>query len=139
MGYLCNQLSDYSQNKEILDGRVKTLNSSLYASILYDRNNLDHKKEVARLKFPNIEFVIVNFYPFEKEYLSSGIKKNLVENWINQSIEKAKKNLVRGKDLTPFLISEINKLSKNKTLEANTALIINNALLAGKISKKFNS
>ena len=34
MGYLCNQLSDYTQNKEILDGRIKTLNSSLYASIL---------------------------------------------------------------------------------------------------------
>ena len=68
-----------------------------------------------------------------------SIEKNLIENWINKSIEKAKLNHIRGKDLTPFLISEINKLSKNKTLEANTALIINNALLAGKISKKFNS
>ena len=76
---------------------------------------------------------------FNKVPKKNSIEKNLVENWINQSIEKAKKNLVRGKDLTPFLISEINKLSKNKTLEANTALIINNALLAGKISKKFNS
>ena len=76
---------------------------------------------------------------FNKVPKKNSIEKNLVENWINQSIEKAKKNLVRGKNLTPFLISEINKLSKNKTLEANTALIINNALLAGKISKKFNS
>ena len=79
MGYLCNQLSDYTQNKEILDGRIKTLNSSLYASILYNRNNATHKKEIARLKFPNIEFVIVNFYPFKKKYLSSNIKKNLVD------------------------------------------------------------
>ena len=63
----------------------------------------------------------------------------LIDNWINKSIEKAKLNHIRGKDLTPFLIKEINALSKNKTLEANTALIINNALLAGKISKKFNS
>ena len=76
---------------------------------------------------------------FNKVPKKNSIEKKLVENWIIQSIEKAKKNLVRGKDLTPFLISEINKLSKNKTLEANTALIINNALLAGKISKKFNS
>ena len=68
-----------------------------------------------------------------------SIEKNLIEKWINKSIEKAKLNHIRGKDLTPFLISEINKLSNNKTLEANTALIINNALLAGKISKKFNS
>jgi len=76
---------------------------------------------------------------FNKVPKKNSIEKNLVENWINQSVEKAKKNLIKGKDLTPFLISEINKLSKNKTLEANTALIINNALLAGKISKKFNS
>ncbi|MDB4860986.1 pseudouridine-5'-phosphate glycosidase [Alphaproteobacteria bacterium] len=82
----------------------------------------------------NSSVLIFNKVP--KKY---SIKKNLIENWINKSIEKAKINNIRGKDLTPFLIAEINALSKNKTLEANTALIINNALLAGKISKKFNS
>ncbi|MDC1185039.1 pseudouridine-5'-phosphate glycosidase [Alphaproteobacteria bacterium] len=76
---------------------------------------------------------------FNKVPKKNSIKKNLIENWINKSIEKAKLDKIRGKDLTPFLIAEINALSKNKTLEANTALIINNALLAGKISKKFNS
>ena len=82
----------------------------------------------------NSSVLIFNKVP--KKY---SIEKNLIENWINKSIKKAKLNQIRGKDLTPFLISEINALSKNKTLEANTALIINNALLAGKISKKFNS
>ena len=82
----------------------------------------------------NSSVLIFNKVP--KKY---SIEKNLIENWINKSIEKAKLNHIRGKDLTPFLIKEINALSKNKTLEANTALIINNALLAGKISKKFNS
>jgi len=76
---------------------------------------------------------------FNKVPKRKSIEKNLIENWISKSIEKAKINLIKGKDLTPFLISEINALSKNKTLEANTALIVNNALLAGKISKKFNS
>ncbi len=76
---------------------------------------------------------------FNKVPKKNSIKKNLIENWINKSIKKAISNNIKGKDLTPFLIAEINALSKNKTLEANTALIINNALLAGKISKKFNS
>ena len=76
---------------------------------------------------------------FNKVPKKNSIKKNLIENWINKSIKKAISNNIKGKDLTPFLIEEINALSKNKTLEANTALIINNALLAGKISKKFNS
>ena len=76
---------------------------------------------------------------FNKVPKKYSIEKSLIENWINKSIEKAKLNHIRGKDVTPFLIAEINALSKNKTLEANTALIINNTLLAGKISKKFNS
>ena len=76
---------------------------------------------------------------FNKVPKKFSIEKSLIENWINKSIEKAKLNHIRGKDVTPFLIAEINALSKNKTLEANTALIINNTLLAGKISKKFNS
>tara|TARA_Y100000748_G_scaffold277879_1_gene255166 strand:- start:510 stop:1421 length:912 start_codon:yes stop_codon:yes gene_type:complete len=76
---------------------------------------------------------------FNKVPKKFSIEKSLIENWINKSIEKAKLNHIRGKDVTPFLIAEINDLSNNKTLEANTALIINNTLLAGKISKKFNS
>jgi len=75
---------------------------------------------------------------FNKVPKKMSIEKNLIENWIKQSREKANLNHIRGKDLTPFLISEINKLSNNKTLEANTALIINNAQLASKIAKKFN-
>ena len=50
---------------------------------------------------------------------------------------------IKVKEMTYFFViigvSAINALSNNKTLDANTALIINNALLAGKISKKFNS
>jgi len=75
---------------------------------------------------------------FNKVPKKMSIEKNLIENWIYLSTEKANLNRIRGKDLTPFLISEINKLSNNKTLETNTALIINNALLASKIAKKFN-
>jgi len=86
-------------------------------------NNLKHKSSV----------LIFNKVPKEK-----AIDKNLIENWINLSINKAKTKNIIGKDLTPYLISEINSLSQNKSLEANTALIINNALLAGKIAKKFS-
>ncbi len=86
-------------------------------------NNLKHKSSV----------LIFNKVPKEK-----AIDKNLIESWIDLSINKAKTKNIIGKDLTPYLISEINSLSQNKSLEANTALIINNALLAGKIAKKFS-
>ena len=77
--------------------------------------------------------LIFNKVPKEK-----AIDKNIIQNWIELSIDKAKQLNVTGKDVTPFLISEINSLSKNKSLEANSALIVNNALLAGKIAKKFS-
>ena len=77
--------------------------------------------------------LIFNKVPKEK-----AIDKNIIQNWIKLSIDKAKQLNITGKDVTPFLISEINSLSKNKTLEANSALIVNNALLAGKIAKKFS-
>ena len=77
--------------------------------------------------------LIFNKVPKEK-----AIDKNIIQNWIKLSIDKAKQLNITGKDVTPFLISEINSLSKNKSLEANSALIVNNALLAGKIAKKFS-
>ena len=67
-----------------------------------------------------------------------AIDKNLVQGWIKSSVNKAKKNFIGGKELTPYLIDEINKLSKNKTLEANKVLIINNAALAGRLAANFN-
>ena len=75
---------------------------------------------------------------FNKIPRVNGLEKRLIKQWINQSLEIAKLNNIKGKEVTPFLISEINKLSKNKTLEANKALIINNALLSGKIAKTFS-
>ena len=66
LGYECTEISNLTKFKEILDGRVKTLNHKIHASILYKRNNLKHKQTFKKLNFPIIDFVIVNFYPFTK-------------------------------------------------------------------------
>ena len=66
LGYKCKEISKFTKFKEILDGRVKTLDSKLHASILYKRNNPEHVKAFKKLNFPIIDFVIVNFYPFTK-------------------------------------------------------------------------
>tara|TARA_B110000438_G_C15780832_1_gene636275 strand:+ start:80 stop:994 length:915 start_codon:yes stop_codon:yes gene_type:complete len=70
---------------------------------------------------------------------NKAIEKNLIERWIKISIKKAKENSITGKNLTPFLINEMNILSNNKTLKTNMELIINNALVAGKIATKYYS
>ena len=65
------------------------------------------------------------------------ISKIKMDKWINNSIKKAVKKSVKGKELTPYLIKEINKLSKNKTLKTNIDLIINNASLASKLASRY--
>ena len=46
--------------------------------------------------------------------------------------------MIVGKDLTPYLIKEINSISNNQTVDTNMELIINNALLAGKLAYNYN-
>jgi len=77
---------------------------------------------------------ILIFNPVPKE---RAIKKSLIDNWIKSSIKKANEKSINGKELTPFLINEINILSNNETLKANIELIINNALIAGKLAAKY--
>ena len=66
LGYNCVEVSSYTGFKEMLDGRVKTLHPKIHAGILHDRSNQKHKYEMNKKKFPSIDLIIVNFYPFQK-------------------------------------------------------------------------
>jgi len=84
----------------------------------------------------NQQSSVLLFNPIPK---NKAIEKKHIDKWIKDSIKKAKNNSIEGKELTPYLIKEINSLSKNQTLKANIELIINNALLAGKLAKNYIS
>ena len=53
---------------------------------------------------------------------------------VDEAMERAGRQKVRGKRLTPFLLSEMEKLTGGKTLKANRALLVNNAEVAGLIA-----
>ena len=80
LGYKCTEVSEYTNSDEILDGRVKTLHPKLYAGILSKRENKNHKKELRKNSYSEIDLVIVNFYPFEKTLKSTKNHNKLVEN-----------------------------------------------------------
>ena len=80
LGYECIELSKYTGFKEMLDGRVKTLHPKIHAGILHDRQNRFHKNEMSKLKFPSIDLIIVNFYPFQKVVKNTLNTKDIVEN-----------------------------------------------------------
>ncbi len=80
LGYNCIELSKYTGFKEMLDGRVKTLHPKIHAGILHDRKNRAHKNEMTKKKFPSIDLIIVNFYPFQKVVRNTKNPKNIIEN-----------------------------------------------------------
>ena len=66
LGFDCTEISKLTNFKEVLDGRVKTIHSKIYISILHNRNNNAHNKSFKKINFPKIDYVIVNLYPFSK-------------------------------------------------------------------------
>ena len=80
LGYKCTDVSEYTNSDEILDGRVKTLHPKLYAGILNKRDNVNHKKELKKNNYDEIDLVIVNFYPFEETLKSTKNNNKLIEN-----------------------------------------------------------
>ena len=72
MGFKCKDVSKITKFKEMLDGRVKTINPLIYSSLLYKRENEFHKKQFQSLKIPEIDIVIVNLYPFHKYLKKKG-------------------------------------------------------------------
>ena len=80
LGYKCNEVSNFTNSPEILEGRIKTLHPKIHAGILNKRNNKSHKKQMGLNKYENIDLVIVNFYPFEKTLSKTKDHKIIIEN-----------------------------------------------------------
>ena len=78
LGFDCIEISKITKFKEMLEGRVKTLNPKIFGSILYKRDNEKHIKEFENLKVPSISLVIVNLYPFKK-YSKNKDKDKIIE------------------------------------------------------------
>ena len=74
------EVSKFTNSKEILEGRVKTLHPKIHAGILNKRNNRTHLKDMNKNNYENIDLVIVNFYPFEKTLEHVHDHKKIIEN-----------------------------------------------------------
>ena len=77
--FKCQEISEYTGSKEILEGRVKTLHPKIHAGILNKRNYKSHQKDMRKNNFENIDLVIVNFYPFEQNLKQTKDNKKIIE------------------------------------------------------------
>jgi phosphoribosylaminoimidazolecarboxamide formyltransferase / IMP cyclohydrolase len=124
LGYTCKEVSTYTGFKEMLDGRVKTLHPKIHAGILHDRSNKKHRQEMYKKKFPPIDLIIVNFYPFQKVVLGSKRSKDIIENidiggpTLVRAAAKNFKNvlIITNKNNYPDLINELKKYNGRTSL-----------------------
>ncbi len=79
MNHKCIEISNYTGFTEILDGRVKTLHPKIHAGILSIRKNIKHNKILKKNNIPDIDLVIVDLYPFEKQLKKKKTFKRLIE------------------------------------------------------------
>ena len=65
---------------------------------------------------------------------SQALPADEVEHWIEQALHEAERAGISGKDSTPFLLARLAALSKGRALQANLALVENNAAVAAQIA-----
>ena len=65
-GIEVTDVSEFTGQEEILDGRVKTLHPRLHAALLARRDDGDHMAKLAEEGIEPIDLVCVNLYPFEE-------------------------------------------------------------------------
>jgi pseudouridine-5'-phosphate glycosidase len=71
--------------------------------------------------------------PIPEEY---SMDKDVINKAIEDAIVEANNLGVKGKDITPFLLDKIQKITAGKSLEANIQLVYNNVKLGAQIAKE---
>ncbi|MBI1782117.1 MAG: pseudouridine-5'-phosphate glycosidase [Sphingobacteriales bacterium] len=100
---------------------------------------VDSAKEIANLlntKWKlglNGSVLIANPVPADQE-----VPADAMEVYIQEALAAAGKANIKGKEVTPFLLKYIAEHTHGESLEANIALVINNAKLAARIAGEMN-
>jgi len=101
-------------------------------------DRIDSEKEIAEIYNTNVKLgfrngiLIANPIPQEYE-----IPFTEMDEYIKTTLKSAEENDISGRELTPFLLAEIVKITKGSSLETNIKLVENNVALACRIAKAF--
>jgi len=80
-GLEVTEVSEFTGQEEILDGRVKTLHPRLHAALLARRGDPEHMAALEREGIEPIDLVCVNLYPFEQAVAGHEVDPEIaVEN-----------------------------------------------------------
>lgn len=69
---------------------------------------------------------------------SDAMEESFINGIIEKALEEAKANGIAGKDVTPFMLGKVKEMTEGKSLDANIALVKNNAVIGASIAVAFN-
>ncbi|KAM3966591.1 uncharacterized protein ACR2FA_012126 [Aphomia sociella] len=99
---------------------------------------LENAKQAAQLLLSSrtlqLASGIVVAVPVPKE---KAMDEQIIEESIQLALEEAKKQGIKGKEVTPFILSAVAKVTGGSSLDANIALIKNNAKVGAEIAVEF--
>lgn len=123
LGFGCDEMpAFYSRTSGLaVDERVETAEEA--ALIIRARDELE---------MPNSVLVTA---PVPEEF---EIKREILEEILKAALTEAESKNIRGKEITPFLLSRMSEASRGGTLRANIALLENNAAIAAQIAVSLN-
>jgi pseudouridylate synthase len=121
LGYQCDELPAFYSRKSGLpiDERVETAED--VASVAYARDVLELQNAIL-LAIPVPE--------------ADEVSTDLLDKILQESLQLADEQGISGKDVTPFLLSQMSEKSEGQTIKANIALLENNAKIAAQVAVK---
>ncbi len=117
IGYETDELPAFFTRKSGFQVPLRADSPEEIAKTLHNKRTLDL----------NGGMVVAN--PVPKE---DSIDKSVIDKAIEEALEQAESEGIHGKALTPYLLAKIESITGGKSLEANLALVYNNARLAAK-------
>ncbi len=119
LGFKCDELpAFYSRTSGLsIDERVET--AAEVADIAHARDILELKSAIL-LTVPVPE--------------KDEIPADLLDKILRESLQLAEEQGIKGKDVTPFLLSQMSEKSEGQTIRANIALLENNAKIAAQVA-----
>lgn len=80
-GLPVQEVSELTGSPEVLDGRVKTLHPKVFAAVLADRDQAEHRAVLEDWRLPGVAVVAVNLYPFAATAARPGVTADeVIEN-----------------------------------------------------------
>ena len=85
------EITEITGNRQLINGKVKTLYPDVFAGILADMNNETEKADIEKTNIQLFDMVVVNFYPFEE-----AVNKQVDELTLTNTIDIGGPSMLRA-------------------------------------------